>query len=105
MAEVAKGRKDDGKDAADAAAVFGLVVDEPKQPADQFGILPENVDALVWFLKMQTQWRVSVNGLVGLDYGLFIMWSKDEGMKRKERMWLLEDLRLMEREYLDVVRG
>ena len=67
-------------------------------------MLLENMEAVVWFLRMQTQWRVGMNGLVGMEYGVFLLWAKDEGVKRRDRVWLLEDLRLMEREYLAAVR-
>jgi hypothetical protein len=76
------------------------VVEEPDEEPDSFGILPENVDALNWFLLMQTQWRVGMNGLTGMDYGVFLQWAKEEGVKRRDRMWLLGDLRMMEGEFL-----
>jgi hypothetical protein len=49
---------------------------------------------------MQTQWRVGMNGLTGMDYGVFLQWAKEEGVKRLDRVWLLGDLRMMEGEYL-----
>jgi len=75
-------------------------VEEPDEEPDSFGILPENIEALDWFLLMQTQWRPGMNGLTGMDYGVFLQWAKDEGVKRVDRVWLLGDLRMMEREYL-----
>ena len=75
-------------------------MEEPDEEPDSFGILPENVDALNWFLLMQTQWRVGMNGLTGMDYGVFLQWAKEEGVKRLDRVWLLGDLRMMEGEYL-----
>jgi hypothetical protein len=75
-------------------------VEAPDEEPESFGILPENVDALNWFLLMQTQWRVGMNGLTGMDYGVFLQWAKDEGVKRADRVWLLDDLRMMEREFL-----
>jgi hypothetical protein len=97
--------QDDGKDAEDARAVFfggapGPVKEKPKT----FGVLLENAEVLSWFLKLQTQWRMSMNGPVGLDYGVFVMCAKDEGVKRGDRVWLLEDLRLLEKEYLTAIR-
>jgi hypothetical protein len=76
------------------------VVEEPDEEPESFGILPENVDALNWFLLMQTQWRVGMNGLTGMDYGVFLQWAKEEGVRRLDRVWLLGDLRMMEGEYL-----
>ena len=85
--------------------MFGLAVAEPDPEPATFGVLPENMETVVWFLRMQTQWRVGMNGLVGMEYGVFLLWARDEGIKRRDRVWLLEDLRLMEREYLAVVHG
>ena len=84
--------------------MFGLAVANPEPAPETFGVLLENMEAVVWFLRMQTQWRVGINGLVGMEYGVFLLWAKDEGVKRRDRVWLLEDLRLMEREYLAAVR-
>lgn len=55
-------------------------------------------------MRLQTQWRVGMNGPYGLDYGVFIMMAKDEAVKRGDRVWILEDLRLLEREYLAAFR-
>ena len=48
------------------------------------------------FLRLQTQWRVGMNGLIGLDYvaaeWLFRLYS----VKVKDRRSLLEDLQVME---------
>ena len=85
--------------------MFGLAVPEVEQRPTTFGILPENVEAVSWFLKMQTQWRMGMNGPTGLDYGVFLMCAKDEGVKRSDRVWLLEDLRLMEGEFLAGARS
>ena len=85
--------------------MFGLTVPEVVKKPASFGILPSNLDAVVWFLKMQTQWRVGMNGPVGLDYGVFIQCAKDEGVKRSDRVWLLEDLRLLEREFMAAQRS
>lgn len=97
--------QDDGSDAAEAREVFfcstsALVEDTPKT----FGVLAANAEVLSWFMRLQTQWRVGMNGAYGLDYSVFIMMAKDEEVKRSDRVWLLEDLRLMEREYLAAFR-
>lgn len=85
--------------------MFGLAVPEAEHQPETFGILPENCQALAWFIKLETQWRVGMNGPVGLDYGAFIDCARDEGVKRRDRVWILEDLRLIEREYLAAVQG
>lgn len=70
-----------------------------------FRVLSENIEVLSWFMRMQTQWDVGMNGLVGLKYLTFIQWAKDEGVRRKDRVWMLDDLRLMEGEFLTVMRS
>ncbi len=57
-------------------------------------VWPENWDALDLFLKSQTQWRSSVGGITGLDYGgvLAIM-----GMyKYDDPVTVFEDLQVLE---------
>jgi hypothetical protein len=83
---------------------FGSASPAVKEEPKTYGVLVENVEAISWFMRMQTQWRTSMSGLVGMDYGVFMMWAKDEGVKRGDRVWLLEDLRLLEREYLAAIR-
>ena len=78
-----------------------MAVEKPNDQSQSFGILPENLDALNWFLQMQTQWRVGMNGLTGMDYGVFMQWAKEEGVKRLDRVWLLGDLRMMEGQFLN----
>jgi len=84
--------------------VFGLAVPEVEAKPASFGLLPENVEAVAWFLKIKTQWRMGMNGPTGLDYGVFIQCAKDEGVRRRDRVWLLEDLRLLEGEFLGAAR-
>lgn len=77
---------------ADAAA-FGLALPMPDGPED-FEVWEENWLAVEMFLRCQTQWRTSMSGLLGLDYGplawLFRLYEV------KEPRSLLEDLQVME---------
>ncbi len=72
----------------------------PVAPAgpDQFGLYPETWDTVVWFQRLQTQWRYGLRGPTGLDYGvalqLFTLY------KIEEPCGLLDDLRIMENEWL-----
>ena len=54
----------------------------------------ENWDSVEMFLRLETQWRVGMNGLLGLDYvaaeWLFRLYAV------KEPASLLEDLQVME---------
>jgi hypothetical protein len=69
---------------------------EPPKP-DHFVVWEENWDAVSMFLRMQTQWSVSMSGYVGLRYevllspgGLFDLYCVED------RRSMLEDLQLME---------
>lgn len=86
--------------------MFGIQLEEsPVEAAPKvFAVLPENLLAVSWFTRMQTQWQVGMSGPVGMRYEVFLMWAKDEGVKRSDRVWILEDLRLMEREFLGALR-
>ena len=77
---------------ADAAA-FGIALPMPDGPED-FEVWPENWPAVEMFLRCQTQWRTSMNGVVGIDYGalawLFRLYEVEDPRS------LLEDLQVME---------
>lgn len=55
------------------------------------------------FLRVQTQWRTTMNGILGLDYGalawLFKMYAVED-----PRL-LLEDLQVMEAAAMAVING
>jgi len=77
---------------ADAAA-FGLALPQPDGPED-FEVWQENWPAVEMFLRCQTQWRTSMSGIVGMDYGalawLFRLYEVEDPRS------LLEDLQVME---------
>jgi hypothetical protein len=72
------------------------VIDEmyAAQKNDDFEVWSENWPFIEMFLRLQTQWRTSFGGLVGLDYSaarwLFELYSVED---RKE---MLEALQVME---------
>jgi hypothetical protein len=68
---------------------------DPERPQDlDLEVLPENWPTIQMFLRVQTQWRTAMNGLVGLDYGavewLFRLYAVDDPRA------LLEGLQVME---------
>lgn len=77
---------------ADAAA-FGIPMPEPKGP-DDFEVFPDNWGIVEMFLRLQTQWRTSMSGVIGLDYGaaewLFRLYEVED------QRTLLEGLQVME---------
>ena len=82
----------------DDAAAFGIELPEPKEEeSGDFEVWDENWDIVMMFLRMQTQWTVSMSGYVGMRYdvllvsgGLFDLYDVEN---RRE---VLEGLRLME---------
>ena len=76
---------------ADAAAL-GIVM--PEQPPEDFEVLEENWPVVEMFLRVQTQWRTTMNRLLGLDYGA-VAWLLRLYEVEDPRA-LLEDLQVME---------
>ena len=66
----------------------------PEQPSEDFEVWEENWSVVEMFLRVQTQWRTTMNGVLGLDYGavawLFMMYEVND------QRALLEDLQVME---------
>ena len=73
--------------------MFGLALPE-LEPEGDFEVWEENWPVVEMFLRCQTQWRTTMNGVLGLDYGavawLFMMYEV------KDQRALLEDLQVME---------
>jgi hypothetical protein len=71
---------------------LGIVM--PEQRDENFEVWEENWPVVEMFLRVQTQWRTTMNGVLGLDYGavawLFMMYEVND------QRALLEDLQVME---------
>jgi hypothetical protein len=68
--------------------------DLPAAPAEDFGVWPDNWATIEMFLRVQTQWRTSMGGVVGLDYAAVAWVLKLYGIE--DQRSLLEDLQVME---------
>jgi len=66
----------------------------PEQPSENFEVWEENWPVVEMFMRVQTQWRTTMNGVLGLDYAavawLFMMYEV------QDQRALLEDLQIME---------
>ena len=75
----------------------------PEQPSVDCEVWEENWPAVEMFLRVQTQWRTTMNGIMGLDYGavawLFKMYSVEDPRS------LLEDLQVMEAAAMAIING
>mgnify|MGYP003129306709 FL=1 len=69
----------------------------PQQRTEKdFGVWEENWESVMFFIKMMTQWRTTMGGVIGLDYSvlqmLFDLYDIDN---RKE---IFENIQVMEQE-------
>ncbi len=80
--------------AADAAAMGIALPETQPSPVEEFGVWPENWPAVEMFLRVQTQWRTTMSGVLGLDYAS-VGWVLKLYEVQDQRS-LLEDLQVME---------
>ena len=75
--------------------------DLPPPVAAQFEVHPENWATVEMFLRLQTQWRSTMSGVIGLDYSaaqwLFRLYEV------QDQRALLEDLQTMEVAAMQVI--
>lgn len=61
---------------------------------EDFEVWDENWEAMMMFLRMQTQWNVSMNGLVGLNYQaletLIRLYKIEEPLELFEKVQVIE---------------
>ena len=75
--------------------------DLPPPVAAQFEVHPDNWATVEMFLRLQTQWRSTMSGVIGLDYSaaqwLFRLYEV------QDQRALLEDLKTMEVAAMQVI--
>ena len=81
--------------------MLGVVLPADHEESDDFEVWEENWPAVEMFMRAQTQWRVGMNGLTGLDYGA-VAWLLKLYEVEDQRS-LLEDLQVMEGAVLAVI--
>jgi hypothetical protein len=79
-----------------AANAFNIVSDETTSANPTFEVWEENWAAVQMFLRLQTQWRMGMNGVIGLDYGAAEWLFRLYAVKVKDQRSLLEDLQVIE---------
>lgn len=70
--------------------------DRMEEEAQVFYLWPEHVPAYELFERLQSQWRIGMQGCTGLDYGGVIAWLRETVPKRTRRAELLDELQIME---------
>lgn len=82
--------------------MFGLTLDDYEKKTVE--IWPDNVLPLRVFQAMGTQWRMGFNGPIGLDYNVLPGVIERIGVPKKERNQVFDDVQVMERAALLVMR-
>ena len=65
---------------------------------EHFEVWPENWEAVRLFIRCQTQWRIGINGLAGLDYGAVLAMGNLYQIDSLIRV--VEDVQVIEAEIL-----
>ena len=88
---------------AEDAAVMGIELpdDLVSEGQDDYEVTPEAWPAVSMFLKVQTQWRVGMGGVIGLDYGA-VRWCFELEQVSDQRQ-LLEDLQVIEGRVVEIL--
>lgn len=66
---------------------------------------PDNWLPLQVFEALGTQWNIGMNGVIGLRYEAIPVVLAEFGIRKKQRAAMMESLRIMENEALQVLRG
>lgn len=72
--------------------MFGIELPEPEPQV--FDVHPDAENAIQWFFRVSTQWRVADGTRIGLDYGVVL--SLLSLYQVANPVALMEDLRVME---------
>jgi len=79
------------------AKAFGIEIPKSPEVKDEFEVWDCNWETVLVFIKMQTQWQVSMSGYVGLKYEVLLMAGGLFDLYNIEnRFDVLEGLQLME---------
>jgi hypothetical protein len=87
----------------DQARMLGIDPDllSPDDSDDDFMVWPEHEDAVLTFIRCQTQWRSTGGGVIGLDYG--VVFQVMELYDVTDRRTVLEDLQVMESRAVEMI--
>lgn len=54
------------------AAAFGLIPEDYESDRPTLALWPEHVEPFLLFARLQTQWRTSATGVIGMDYNVVL---------------------------------
>lgn len=79
---------------------MGIELPDEKRDND-YEIIPDAYPAVSMFLRVQTQWRVGMGGVIGLDYGAVRWLFELENVSKPAE--LLEDLQVIEAKVVEIL--
>lgn len=85
---------------ADAAAA-GIELPAKLFKPVNYQVWPEHWEVVAMFLRVQTQWRTTMSGVTGLDYGVILQLASL--CKTPDPLMLLEDLQVMESRGIELI--
>lgn len=83
-------------------AAFGMTPEDYAEE-DIISLWPENWLSFSLFIGMSTQWRVGASGVIGLDYNALETVMKLQGVKKKQRKTIFNEVQVMEVAALEVI--
>ena len=83
---------------ADAKA-YGIIL-PPPEPVE-FAIWPENLETVELFMDVQTQWRTTSGGVIGMDYGVVLSLLSLKGAT--DPLAVIRDLQVMETRAVELI--
>ena len=91
---------------ADDLAAFGASVEimeavKDQSRSDDFEVFEDNWQAVMFFMRLQTQWVATMGGVVGLSYPAVEVMFRIEGIENQRE--LFADLQVMEFAALQVM--
>jgi len=84
---------------------MGFTLDDYGDDFKFVEVFPENYQAALCFQSLLTQWRVGMNGRIGLDYSVIQDVLKLLGIKRKKWEEIFHSIRVMEDEALVTIHN
>jgi hypothetical protein len=76
------------------AAAFGIELPAALLKPKEYEVWPEHEEVVLMFLRCQTQWRTTMSGVMGMDYGVILQMLDLYAVSNRPQV--MEDLQVME---------
>ena len=72
-----------------------------KKVEEDYEVWEEHWESIMFFLKIMTQWRTTMSGVIGLDYSVLQMLFQMYDVRNKKQIF--EDIQVMERAAMNIL--